>query len=48
MSDGFRANGNCGGESCPHSGGLSEEEFRKKEEKQGTWEGKVSAVNFFV
>lgn len=42
MSDGFRVTGNCGGDCCPHTGGLSEEELRTKEEEQGTWEGKVT------
>lgn len=42
MSAGFRVTRNCGGDCCPHTGGLSEEELRTKEEEQGTWEGKVT------
>lgn len=38
MSDGFRVTGTC----SPHSGRLSEEELRTKEEEQGAWEGKAT------
>ena len=48
MSDGFRITRNCGGDSCPHSGRLSEEEFRTEEEEQGTWEGKSCNVRLVI
>ena len=42
MSDCFRITRNCGRDSSPHSGRLSEEKSRTKEKEPGTWEGKAS------
>lgn len=42
MSDVFRVTSICNGDCSPHSGGLTEEEFRTKEEEQGTWESKAT------
>ena len=42
VSDGVRVTRRRGGDCFPHSGGLSEEELRTKEEEQRTWEGKAT------
>lgn len=42
LSDVFRVTSICNGDCSPHSGGLTEEEFRTKEEEQGTWESKAT------